>query len=179
MPRRKKADDKEIVQTFIAHSQKESSIADAARLTISETEITRRRFLEVIQRHKAVEAGKEIARQVKDEIYKDKIPLLKGIIGLSLETIHHFLADLHQDPLRKALLTISEVQGLASIASDLNGLVRLEEGKTTANIGIEANVDHNHTVTISALQKLKELDPVMEYPEMPSIETQFEYVEPE
>lgn len=177
MPRKKKIEDAEVVEAFIAHSQTADNTAEAVRLTLCDLEISKRRFLEIIQRHKAIEAGKEIARQVKEEIYQDKLPIIKSIVGLSLQTIHDFVADLKDDPIRKALLTVQEVKDLVTVATELNGLVRLEEGKATHKIGIEGTVEVNHNYTIEALQKLKQLDPIMEYPEIQAIETQFEYVE--
>lgn len=178
MPRKTKISDKDIVSIFIAKSQSAPSVAEAVRETVVEADITKRRLLSVIQQYRAQDAAKEIAREIKEETYRSKIPIIKNIIGLSLETILEFVSELRDDPVRKACLSIGEVKSLAELASDLNGLVRLEEGKSTMNLGIHAAVEHNHTVTLQALQKLKELDPIMDYPEISSVTPAIEHVEP-
>ena len=108
-----------------------------------------------------------IAKARAKENYLQKIPIMKEIIGMGLEGIREFLKELILDPdkRKEAIKTVAQANTLKTLISDLEMLVRLEEGKSTANLAVQQN--HNFQQTREAIQNLRKLDPVFDYPELP------------
>lgn len=116
----------------------------------------------------------EVRRILEDEIvacrvaaknFQEKIPVIKEILGLSLDGLRERLKDLVDPEKRKELLpNMGAMAALTRILVDLNGLLRLEQGQSTENI---ATVSSSYKETRIMLQDLRKVDPVFEYPELP------------
>jgi hypothetical protein len=158
-------EEQEVVNSFIRHSIPGNSARVTLDETIADTRVSKNELLRVLRKFRAIDQGKAIRHEIQKEVYKDKIPLVKNIVGLSLRTINDYLQDLEQDPISKAGLTIQDLKGLADIATQLNGLLRLEEGKS--NLNISMGVEHSYKTTLQALDKLRKIDPVFEYRGLP------------
>lgn len=114
-----------------------------------------------------LQEAKAIKQEVKNEIFRDKVPLLKDIVNLSLNSVKEFLTELAQTPERLHALSLIEVKNLASIGVDLNEMLRLEMGQSTQNIEV---VQYSYNETKVMLEDLKKIDPVFEYPELDDVE---------
>ncbi len=110
-----------------------------------------------------------IAKARAQENYLQKIPMMKEIIGMGLEGIREFLKELilDGDKRREAIKTVAQANTLKSLITDLEMLVRLEEGKTTANIAVAHGDINTYQKTREAIQELKKVDKVFDYPELP------------
>lgn len=115
------------------------------------------------------EGMKKIEKSVIEETFKDKIPLLKKIVGCSLHLTSEFLMRMCEDEDFKAsqLKSLSDVRELSKLAVDLNTLQRLELGQSTQNLEV---VSHSYQQTKVIIDDLRKKDPVFEYPELPPSE---------
>lgn len=111
----------------------------------------------------------QIAQARAKENYLQKIPIMKEIIGMGLEGIREFLKELILDPEKRteAIKTVAQANTLKSLITDLEMLVRLEEGKSTANLAVNQN--HSFQQTREAIQQLRKIDPVFDYPQLPEV----------
>lgn len=107
-----------------------------------------------------------IQKEVSVEILAEKAPILKSIVGLNLSIIEEFLTKLHSDAEKKSNLTLTDIKDLSTISKNTNEMLRLELGESTANVA------HVHTIqsTQVALDKLRTLDKVFDYPSLPAPE---------
>lgn len=100
---------------------------------------------------------------VKEAVFEDKVPILKDIIGLTLNQVKDSLEYLSQDEERKARLSPRDIRDLTGIARELNDLLRLELGQSTVNI---QSTTQTHQSVHVILDDLRKIDPVFEYPEL-------------
>ena len=107
----------------------------------------------------------ELQNKIKQEVYEDKIPLLKDIVGMSLQQVKESLQELAKDPERKAKMSIRDIRDLAGVGRELNDLLRLELGQSTENIAVKT-VTHSHQSMHVLLEDLRKMDPVFEYPKL-------------
>lgn len=123
---------------------------------------------------KRIIEDEETTRAIAKKNYGNQIPMMKEIIGMGLEAMSRQIKDLLlDDGLRKmVLLRASDMAAFNRVIQDLSMLVRLEEGKTTQNIGVGIGVTKSYEKTREAIQQLKEVDPVFTYPELPAPEPQ-------
>jgi hypothetical protein len=106
-----------------------------------------------------------IAVTTARENLKNKIPLIKDIVGMGLEAIKETLKTLQNPEVRANMLAkVSDVAALTKVITDLNTLLRLEQGQSTENI---STVTRSYQETRMVLQELKKKDPVFDYPELP------------
>lgn len=119
-----------------------------------------------IARHaRQKQAIKNVEKAVKEEIFKDKVPALKEIVGSTLLQVKKAIEELNDPEIRsKMIRSIADVKNLAAIATDLNTLLRLELGQATENIQV-AQFSYQQTRVV--LQELAKKDPVFEYPQLP------------
>ncbi|OQB10444.1 MAG: hypothetical protein BWY21_00365 [Parcubacteria group bacterium ADurb.Bin216] len=116
----------------------------------------------------------EVRRVVEDEFialtvarqnFQEKIPLIKEIIGVGLDVIRDELRALLDPEVRaEKLKKITDVAAVSKLVSDLNTLLRLEQGQSTENI---ATSTKSYQETRHVIQELKRTDPVFDYPELP------------
>lgn len=118
--------------------------------------------------------GMEVRRIVEEEQatkalakenYKNKLPMMKDIIGMGLDTLIKTMRELVSDDVRRqyVLSNVGEMVQMKNLVKDLEMLVRLEEGKSTENIA----VGHSFQKTREAIIELKKVDPVFDYPDLP------------
>lgn len=104
-------------------------------------------------------------KQVTKEVFKQKIPTLKNIVGTTLNILNECLQELSDPERRKEMVqSVSDLKHLSSIITDLNNLIRLELGQSTENIEVK-QIGYQETRII--LQELSKIDPVFEYPKLP------------
>lgn len=132
------------------------------------------KFIATVTDYPAIEIKRicedeNIAKARAKENYVQKIPIMKEIIGMGLEGIREFLKELilDSDKRREAIKTVAQANTLKSLITDLEMLVRLEEGKTTANIAVAHGEANSYQKTREAIQELKKVDKVFDYPELP------------
>ena len=98
--------------------------------------------------------------ELLEEVFKDRVPLLKEVTQLSLLTLRDFLQNLSLDEARKGILTIKDAKDLSSIAKEINEIARLELGQSTQNVEIVQRVERDVNVLI---EDLKKTDPFKDY----------------
>lgn len=111
-----------------------------------------------------------IAKAKAEANYISKLPVMKEIIGMGLEQIREFLKELMTDSLKRAFVlnNVTQVAALKNLVVDLEMLVRLTEDKTTQNIGVAHGNVNNYQKTREAVQELKKMDGVFDWPELPA-----------
>lgn len=108
-----------------------------------------------------VAESKRFQGEVKEEVLKDKVPILKEIVGTSLTAVQEYLVELGANKERLHSLSVSEMKGLADVAKSLNELLRLELGQSTQNVQV---VQYSFNEAKVMLEDLRKIDPVFEYP---------------
>lgn len=134
--------------------------------TVALTEIDECVVRQIIKDETVKRGVQEIKDKIKEEAFKEKIPIIKEIMGLSLYAILETMREVSEDPeLRRTVLSSAkDITTMTQAATNLNNLLRLDLGQSTENILIK-----NHTIqeTQGILQELKIKDPVFDYPELP------------
>jgi len=107
----------------------------------------------------------KVALATAKENFKSKIPVIKDIVGMGLDAIRETLKTLNDPEVRTTMLAnVRDLATLTRVVTDLNTLLRLEQGQSTENI---SSVSHSFQETRMVLQELKKKDPVFDYPELP------------
>lgn len=99
------------------------------------------------------------AKEAEELIVADKIPIVKAIVGANLASLLEWSVDFRARNAHRQM-TVDEAKKLSGLATELNSLIRLEEGKSTVNMGIVNQVEKEVTVI---LEELKEVDPFVSY----------------
>lgn len=104
------------------------------------------------------------------EVFERKVPVLQDILGLGLACLNTTLKEMaNSDEVRKQYLgSVSDIHKLAATLKEVNTLIRLELGESTQNISLKQHTTHSYQDTRVAIQELKKIDPVFDYPELPS-----------
>lgn len=107
------------------------------------------------------------AKEIAEKNYQTKIPVMREIIGGGLEVLNAAIKEMHDPEVRRKMIPgVGQMAALKNIIQDLEMLIRLNEGKTTANVGV---VQRRYSETRTVIQDLRKIDPVFEYPELPNI----------
>jgi hypothetical protein len=162
--------DKEIVEHFLTALTELDSIDEALFVTCQALGVSKARASEVMRKACLREQAKDHKKELYEKVYKEKIPLVESIVGLSLTNLQTYLENLSQHPEQLFSLSPRDASSLAAMAIKLNEMLRLELGKSTQNIDVNVTAKQSLEVTVNALQKLKAVDPVFEYPEMPALD---------
>lgn len=137
------------------------------------TQIPEQQVIRILREDQFKKGMSEIKKKVVKETFRDKVPILKEIVELSLSAIRDTLKELDTDEGRRALIQgTRDLQALSKVATDLNTLLRLELGESTANV---VSISHSYQETRVAIQELQKMDPVFEYPEIPTPEKDNEF----
>lgn len=76
--------------------------------------------------------------------WENKIPTIKDIIGMGLYGIQETLKDMQDPEIRREMISkVSDLAALTKMVTDLNMLLRLEEGKSTQNVAVNNNLCSN------------------------------------
>ena len=108
-----------------------------------------------------------IAKAAALKAYNEMIPVIRETVGLGLDAIREGLKEMTLDPEFRAkhLSRLSDFNMLTSIIEKLNGILRLEEDKSTVNVA--SNITRrSYQETRQAIQELKKVDPVFDYPKL-------------
>lgn len=137
--------DKEIIEVFLKASvglkEREALEETARTLNLSTVRIAK-----AVKKQKLKEEAQKIRQNITEEVYKEKVPLMQDIVGLSLSKLKDWLMALQPEDIESP----KDAQSLANIASSIENLARLELGKSTVNVAIEAHA----TYTIEQTQQL-------------------------
>lgn len=111
-----------------------------------------------------------IADKHARRMYSDKIPTIEKIIGSSLHVLNKTMGEIAtKETVRKKMIrNVKDLELLKNVVKDLNILLRLELDKSTENVAIQGKVSHSYQETRAAIQELKKIDPVFDYPELPA-----------
>lgn len=158
----------EIIESFLRASLEAETIKQAIIETCRETGRPRSMVERVVKRASLVEQARAAREELVLEIVRDKIPLAREIVGLSLATVLELVQDIAEDETRKAEMGLEGISQLLGIATKANELLRLEQGKTTANIGVGVSVSAAPSMerAAAAIAKLAAIDPVFTYPKV-------------
>lgn len=136
----------------------------------TETEIVTKTKLDVHLVKRILEDD-SIADKHARRIYADKVPTIEKIIGSSLHVLNKTMGEIAtKESMRKKMIrNVKDLELLKNVVKDLNILLRLELDKSTENVAIGGSVNHAHTYeqTRVAIQELRKVDPVFDYPELP------------
>lgn len=105
--------------------------------------------------------------QVAIQNFKNKIPLMKEIVGLGLDAIKASLIDMQDPEVRQNMLKRpADLSALTNVITGLNTLLRLEQNQSTENVAINTRSLQD---TRMLLHQLKTMDPIFgdSYPEAP------------
>lgn len=110
-----------------------------------------------------------IADKHARRMYSEKIPTIEKIIGSSLHVLNKTMGEIAtKETVRKKMIrNVKDLELLKNVVKDLNILLRLELDKSTENVAIQGKVSHSYQETRAAIQELKKIDPVFDYPELP------------
>lgn len=162
--------DNAIVEEFLRNVPEFETIEDAIHATCKNLEVGPKRVRDVMRKAYLREHAKEQRQEIYKEVYKDKIPIVEDIVGLSLSSLKEYLLNLQEH--KELLFTLSpkDATSLAAMAIKLNEMLRLELGKSTQNVAVQVETRHSLSLTVSALEKLKAIDPVFEYGDLPALD---------
>jgi flagellin-specific chaperone FliS len=94
--------------------------------------------------------------------WENKVPVMREIISMGLDGIKEAFKEMADPDIRRAMIEkVSDLAALTKIVTDLNMLLRLEEGKSTQNIDMNRK---SFQETRVVLQNLARVDPVFNYP---------------
>ncbi len=149
--------DKEIIGKYfelnpVSKTQKEL-VEEVAR----EVGTSRERAETVIRKGKLRELGKEQKREITERVYGDKLELVREIIEDGLFGLRDWVK------LRRSqgIDGYEEAKAHLSIVNNLNNLLRLEMGKSTANLEVVQTIHRDVSVI---LNDLSGVDPFRTYP---------------
>lgn len=95
-----------------------------------------KRVEEVVRKARLKEEVKVARAELVEKTYREKVPLLKEIVSLSLVSVRDWLLKLKSDPDRLHALESRDIRFIASIGGSLNDLLRLELGQPTERIEV-------------------------------------------
>jgi len=101
-------------------------------------------------------------RSLVKQQWDNKIPIMRDVITMGLNGLRETLKELEEPDVRRGMLkSAQDLVALTKVVESLNMLLRLEEGKSTANVA----TSHTHTFqkTREVLQELSKVDPIFEY----------------
>ncbi len=104
----------------------------------------------------------EVNRDLIKQNWEQKEPVMRDIVGMGLNGIKEALKEMVDPEVRRHMVkSVKDLSDLTKVVESINMLLRLEEGKSTANISSK----HTHTVkeTRNVLQELSKIDPVFDY----------------
>lgn len=141
--KRRTLKDSDIVEKFFELRASADSDAQAIFETAAELGIATKKVDRAIRRKDIKNHAKQIRTKITEELFKEKIPMMKNIVGVSLHGILNFLKDFEPS-------TIDEARALALVFKDIQMMLRLDMGQSTENIAVQ----HSGAYTIEQTQKL-------------------------
>jgi len=118
--------------------------------------------LEIMTVNRIIEE-EEVNQSIIKSIWSKKIPVMQDIVGMGLDGIRETLKDMSDPEVRRTMIgSVQDLTALTRVVESLNMLLRLEEGKSTANVANKYT--HSYIETRAALQELSKVDPVFDYP---------------
>lgn len=133
---------------------------------VAKHDIPTQQVVRILAQDEFKKGMKRVEEKVTEETLKDKLPLLKKITGDALSVLSGLIEKLQDDEnYRMMMITnVRDLKALGDVATQVNGLLRLEKGQSTENIAIQQNSYQETKVLIDDLRKV---DPVFEWPQLP------------
>lgn len=104
----------------------------------------------------------DLTNQLIKKQWKEKVPLMRDVITMGLYGIRETLKQFADPQVREQMIqSPQDLVALTKVVESLNMLIRLEEGKSTANVA--TNHNHSFKQTKDMLIELSKMDPVFEY----------------
>lgn len=147
--------DKAILETYLRASQGQSN-AEAVAETAKSLDLPVPRVAKAVQKAKLKDEAKALRREIAEEVYKEKVPMMQDIVGLCLAKLKDFVSAIEPEEIE----TIQDAKALKDIACDLNTMLRLELGQSTDNIAINAQAQYTIEHTQKLLSDLRPKDPI-------------------
>lgn len=141
--KRRTLKDSQIVEKFLELRASADSDAQAIFETSAELGVASKKVSRAINRKEIKAQAKQIRVKITEELFKDKIPMMKNIVGVSLHKTLAFLKDFEPS-------TIDDVRALALVFKDIQMMLRLDMGQSTENIAVQ----HSGNYTVEQTQKL-------------------------
>lgn len=141
--KRRTLKDSQIVEKFLELRASADSDAQAIFETSAELGVASKKVSRAVNRKEVKTQAKEIRVKITEELFKDKIPMMKNIVGVSLHKTLAFLKDFEP-------CTIDDVRALALVFKDIQMMLRLDMGQSTENISVQ----HSGNYTVEQTQKL-------------------------
>lgn len=116
----------------------------------------------VIQQGRLITKAEIVKQTLAKDVFSGKVPTLKSLVGLTISIAEEYLTKLSMDKDRLASLSLAEVKDLTSIGKNWNEVLRLDLGEATSIENVK--VVHSLEATENIFSKLREIDPVFEYP---------------
>lgn len=112
----------------------------------------------------------EIKDKYAKTLFDKKVPTIQQIIGSSLSVINHVMVNLVNDEYYRDTMVknLNDVKMLKDLVKDLNILLRLEFNQSTQNVAVSGG-GQKYEQTRVAIQELKKIDQVFEYPDLPEL----------
>lgn len=151
------ASDNRIVEAFLRYSLEEDTIRAAVSLTAGELDVSENRVEQCLRKAKLQDEAKLIRQQIVEEVYKDKVPILKDITNLSLEKVRKFLHRITDEHI--AMMGVKDIKGIFEMGTKCEELLRLTRGEPINTI----EVTHSLEETKKAIVELKQRDPIFDY----------------
>ena len=154
--------EQEVLRAYYECRPTVTTDAVALQVVMNKVGVTERAAERIIAKHFAKEEGKKQRREYADEIYKEKIPIAKAVVAMSLDKLCAFVNNCTVE-------TFEDAKALSKIASDMNVLLRLELGQSTNNVEVITRTEKS---VQTLLGELKEVDPFVNYTEITDVPTQ-------
>ncbi len=129
------------------------SVHEAVNEISKKTGISYTKIMGVVGKASAQAEAKRQREDYADQIYSQKLPIAKSIVGKTLTQVDNFLTTFKPT-------TSQEAKDLVKMATDMTTLLRLELGESTSRVEIITKTHKDVTVI---LDELKANDPFMDY----------------
>lgn len=154
-----------IIRSYLDDGKRPSEIAEKRGINIEVVN-------SVIQRAQLKRKADNIKEDIKEVMFKDKVPVMEAIGDLGLVGLLEWMESYVGTGKHKKM-SVDDAQRFTNVIEKLHGMYRLQLGKSTQNIAVA--IEHSNKTMEQLLEDLKKPseeggDPFVEYPEIPAIE---------
>lgn len=154
MTRHRYVTEKKVLELWFKYAPEVDNAAQLQDRVACELGVSPLRVGKVVRKARLREMAKEQRALITKELYEDKIPIAKAIIGMNLSALEVFFSTYQPRNISDALI-------LNNITLGINNLLRLESGKSTANIDLHVTQGAKSAKEI--IEQLKVNDPFKDY----------------
>lgn len=114
----------------------------------------------IIRKSGLKDLASDLKEDIKDALFKDKLPQIQNIQNLSATIIQERLAQIAASDEEKRELSVKDLSTLVDVVTKFEDLIRLQTGRPTSTT---PQMVGSLSQTINIIKELKEIDPVFEY----------------